>query len=55
MGDDKVSLKDIETKLRFGEKLKTDMKLSHLKALRDAKLLLTPEQKEKMMKCQKEM
>jgi len=51
MEDDKVSLKDIETKLRFGEKLKTDMKLSHLKALRDAKSLLTPEQKEKMMKC----
>jgi len=53
MGDDKVSLKDIEAKLRAVEKMKTDMKITHLKAFRDAKALLTPEQKEKMMKCDK--
>jgi Spy/CpxP family protein refolding chaperone len=33
--------------------MKTDMKITHLKAFRDAKALLTPEQKEKMMKCDK--
>ncbi len=53
MGDDKASLKDIEAKLRAVEKMKTDMKITHLKAFRDAKALLTPEQKEKMMKCDK--
>jgi len=53
MSDDKASLKDIEAKLRAVEKMKTDMKITHLKAFRDAKALLTPEQKEKMMKCDK--
>jgi len=51
MEDEKATLKDIEAKLRAVEKLKVDMKLSHIKAFREAKVLLTPEQKEKMMKC----
>jgi Spy/CpxP family protein refolding chaperone len=45
--DDGASLKDIEAKLRMVEKLKADMKLSHIKAFRDAKALLTPEQETK--------
>jgi Spy/CpxP family protein refolding chaperone len=45
--DDGASLKDIEAKLRMAEKLKADMKLSHIKAFRDAKALLTPEQEKK--------
>jgi Spy/CpxP family protein refolding chaperone len=31
------------------------MKISHIKAFREAKALLTPEQKEKMMKCHQGM
>ncbi len=53
MQDDKAALKEIEAKLRTVEKLKTDMKLSHLKALRKAKEVLTEEQKEKMKECPK--
>jgi Spy/CpxP family protein refolding chaperone len=55
MEDEKSTLKDIETKLRAVEKLKVDMKISHLKAFKEAKALLTPEQKEKMMKCHQGM
>jgi len=51
MDEDEASLKEIEAELRTVEKLKTNMKLSHLKAFRKAKELLTPEQKEKMKKC----
>src|SRR4030042_5018321 len=43
MQDDKATLKEIETKLRTVEKLKTDMKLSHLQALKKAKEILTEE------------
>jgi hypothetical protein len=53
MVDDKASLKDIEAKLRALEKMKTDMKITHLKAFRDAKTRLTQEQKDKIMKCDK--
>lgn len=49
--DEEASLKEIETKLKAVGKLKTDMKLSHIKAFRKAKALLTPEQLEKMKKC----
>ena len=55
MEDEKSTLKDIETKLRAVEKLKVDMKIAHIKAFREAKALLTPEQKEKMMKCHQGM
>jgi len=55
MEDEKATLKDIEAKLRSVEKLKVDMKISHVKAFREAKALLTPEQKEKMMKCHQGM
>lgn len=48
--DEEASLKEIETKLKAVGKLKTDMKLSHIKAFRKAKALLTPEQLEKMKK-----
>lgn len=51
MDEDEASLNEIESKLRSVEKLKTDMKISHIKAFREAKALLTPEQKEKMKKC----
>jgi hypothetical protein len=53
MQDDKATLKEIETKLRTVEKLKTDMKLSHLQALKKAKEILTEEQKEKTKECHK--
>ena len=53
MSDEEASLKKIESNMRNVEKLKTDMKLSHLKAFKEAKELLTEEQKEKMMKCHK--
>lgn len=55
MEDEKATLKDIEAKVRSVEKLKADMKISHIKAFREAKALLTPEQKEKMMKCHQGM
>jgi Spy/CpxP family protein refolding chaperone len=50
MHEDDASIKDIEAKLKEAAKLKTDMKLSHIKAFRKAKALLTPEQLEKMKK-----
>jgi len=55
MEDEKATLKDIEAKVRSVEKLKADMKISHIRAFREAKALLTPEQKEKMMKCHQGM
>ncbi|HVP35794.1 MAG TPA: hypothetical protein VMT04_02240 [Terriglobales bacterium] len=55
MEDEKSNLKDIESKVRAVEKLKADMKIAHIKAFRDAKAVLTPEQKEKMMKCKQGM
>lgn len=51
MHDDDAPIKNIEAKLKAAAKLKTDMKLSHIKAFREAKALLTPEQMEKMKKC----
>lgn len=51
MHEVKASIKDIEAKLKAEAKLKTDMKLSHIKAFRKAKALLTPEQLEKIKKC----
>ena len=54
MHDESASLKDIEAKLNSVAKLKTDMKLSHIKAFRQAKALLTPEQVDKLKKmCEK--
>jgi hypothetical protein len=53
MDEDKASLKEIESKMRTVDKLKTDMKLSHIQAFRKAKEILTPEQKEKMKECHK--
>jgi len=50
MQDDNSNLKDIEAKMNAVAKLRTDMKLSHIKALRQAKALLTPEQREKLKK-----
>jgi Spy/CpxP family protein refolding chaperone len=50
MPDDDAPIKDIEAKLKAAAGLKTDMKLSHIKAYRKAKALLTPEQMEKMKK-----
>jgi len=54
MHEDEASIKDIEAKLKAVAKLKTDMKLSHIKAFRKAKALLTPEQLEKMKKSGEE-
>ncbi len=51
MHEDDAPIKDIEAKMKAAAKLKTDMKLSHIKAFREAKALLTPEQMEKMKKC----
>jgi Spy/CpxP family protein refolding chaperone len=48
MEDDTASLKEIEAKLKSVEKLRTDIKLSHIKAFRESKALLTPEQTEKL-------
>jgi Spy/CpxP family protein refolding chaperone len=45
-----AALKDIEAKMNAAAKLETDMKLSHIKAFRQAKALLTPEQMEKLKK-----
>ncbi|MGB7062331.1 MAG: hypothetical protein WBF13_08270 [Candidatus Zixiibacteriota bacterium] len=50
MHDDDAAIKDIEAKLKAAAKLKTDMKLSHIKAYRKAKALLILEQLEKMKK-----
>lgn len=50
MHDDDAPIKDIEAKMKAAAKLKTDMKLSHIKAYRKAKALLTTEQVEKMKK-----
>ncbi len=50
MHDENASLKDIEAKLNSVAKLKTGMKLSHIKAFRQAKALLTPEQLENLKK-----
>ncbi|MGB2804165.1 MAG: Spy/CpxP family protein refolding chaperone [Candidatus Zixiibacteriota bacterium] len=51
MHDDDAPIKDIEAKMKAAAKLKVDMHLSHIKAFRKAKALLTPEQMEKMKKC----
>ena len=51
MHEDDAPIKDIEAKMKAAAKIKTDMKLSHIKAFREAKALLTPEQMEKMKKC----
>jgi len=50
MHDDEAPIKDIEAKLKAAASLKTEMKLSHIKAYRKAKALLTSEQMEKMKK-----
>jgi hypothetical protein len=50
MQDDNTSLKDIEAKMNAIAKLETDLKLSCIKACRQAKALLTPEQMEKIKK-----
>jgi len=50
MHDDDAPIKDIEAKMKAAASLKTEMKLSHIKAYRKAKALLTPEQIEKMKK-----
>ena len=50
MHDDDAPIKDIEAKMKASAKLKVDMKLSHIKAFREAKALMTPEQTEKMKK-----
>jgi Spy/CpxP family protein refolding chaperone len=50
MHDDDAPIKDIEGKMNAAANLKTEMKLSHIKAFRKAKALLTPEQMEKMKK-----
>ena len=50
MHDDDAPIKDIEAKMKAAAKVKVDMKLSHIKAFRKAKALLTTEQMEKMKK-----
>lgn len=50
MDKEDAPLKDIEAKMNAAAKLETDMKLSHIKAFRQAKALLTAEQMEKMKK-----
>jgi hypothetical protein len=50
MHDDDAPIKDIEAKMKAAAKVKVDMKLSHIKAFRKAKALLTAEQMEKMKK-----
>jgi Spy/CpxP family protein refolding chaperone len=50
MEEDEADLKEIEAKLKSVEKLRTNLKLSHIKAFREGKALLTPEQKEKIGK-----
>jgi Spy/CpxP family protein refolding chaperone len=44
---DPVDMKTVETKLRQIESLRTDIRLSHIKALEEVKAKLTPEQKKK--------
>jgi Spy/CpxP family protein refolding chaperone len=51
MHDDDAPIKDMEAKMKAAAKLKVDMKLSHIKAFRKAKGLMTPEQLEKIKKC----
>jgi Spy/CpxP family protein refolding chaperone len=50
MDKEDAPIKDIEAKMNTTAKLETDMKLSHIKAFRQAKALLTAEQMEKMKK-----
>jgi hypothetical protein len=50
MHDENASLKDIEAKLKSVASIETDMKISHIKAFRQARALLTPEQLEKLKK-----
>ena len=50
MHDDDAPIKDIEAKMKAAAKVKVDIKLSHIKAFRKAKALLTTEQMEKMKK-----
>jgi hypothetical protein len=50
MDKEDAPLKDIEAKMNAVAKLETEMKLSHIKAFRQAKALLTPEQMEKIKK-----
>ena len=44
---DPFDMKTVETKLRQIESLRTDIRLSHIKALEEVKAKLTPEQKKK--------
>jgi Spy/CpxP family protein refolding chaperone len=47
LAKDPVDMKAVEAKVRQAEGLKTEMKLSHLKALEEIKAKLTPEQRKK--------
>ncbi len=47
LSQEPVDMKAVETKLRQLETMKTDMHLSHLRAMEDVKTKLTPEQRKK--------
>ena len=47
LSQEPVDMKAVETKLRQLEMMKTDMHLSHLRAMEDVKTKLTPEQRKK--------
>jgi Spy/CpxP family protein refolding chaperone len=47
LGKDPVDLQAAEAKVKQIESLKTDMKMTHIKAREEIKLVLTPEQKKK--------
>ncbi len=50
LGKDPVDITSAETKLKQMETMKTDMRLTHLKAMEEVKAKLTPEQREKFKK-----
>ena len=53
LGKDPVDITSAETKLKQMETMKTDMRLTHLKAMEEIKAKLTPEQREKFKKSLK--
>jgi Spy/CpxP family protein refolding chaperone len=48
LGRDPVDMKAIEAKVKQLEMMRTDMRLSHIKAMEECKAKLTPEQRKKL-------
>jgi len=49
LGKDQVDMKTVEAKVKQEEALRTDMHLSHIRAMEEVKAKLTPEQRKKFM------